>query len=440
VRTAPSVAAFVVAALLTVASVHSVQAAFEQRNPYDQAMEARRKSQWNEVVKLLTEAISLEAREQERSLRDDRLPHFYLGEAYYQLGNCARALTAWEESERQGVVRNERSSWKVLESGVKSCEEKGYLRAAEWTKAHAASESVIQEASRAETTLMQYKGEHRDVWNNELEKRQLGARTALDESRAKLNTGRASRRSQDFKEAADLANSARSNFAQLHDDLQRLVKNAADAAARASAPPASPAKSEIAPDLAASATGAYDAAERRVDRLNRGVRELPPSATLPSGFKTELTTLGGRLKVGRDELNAALAATDPVRFKGAADVPGTLSGRLAKLEAQLGALSIVPIALKDAADLFFSGQYEQAVAALTDQLAEETGAIAKPHFYAIRAAARMNLFEQGGRADESLRARAVEDVKLCKTLDKAFVPSGAAFSPRFRAFFDSINP
>ena len=103
------------------------------------------------------------------------------------------------------------------------------------------------------------------------------------------------------------------------------------------------------------------------------------------------------------------------------------------------AASFLPDTLRAAADLFFNADYAQADAALTDELALQTGANAKPHFYAIRAAARLALYDSSQPKDQSLRDRAADDVRECKKLDSGFKLNELAFSPRFRAFFDEIK-
>ena len=52
------------------------------------------------------------------------LPHFYLGAAYLNLGNCDSATKSFETSRSQGAIRNH-PKWPELLDGLKSCEGSG---------------------------------------------------------------------------------------------------------------------------------------------------------------------------------------------------------------------------------------------------------------------------------------------------------------------------
>ena len=57
------------------------------------------------------------------SLPASYLPHFYLGYARFERGDCAGALAAWAESERQGVAPR-LPEFEVARRGRKTCEER----------------------------------------------------------------------------------------------------------------------------------------------------------------------------------------------------------------------------------------------------------------------------------------------------------------------------
>src|SRR5260370_33743682 len=60
------------------------------------------------------------------------LPHYYLGLAYFNTGNCEAAVKAWAESERQGSVR-EAAEYKTLQRLREQCRGQG-IREAEPTQ------------------------------------------------------------------------------------------------------------------------------------------------------------------------------------------------------------------------------------------------------------------------------------------------------------------
>jgi len=80
------------------------------KDTYRKALEAVDRKRWPEVAQLMREAISQNPREGEKvklyGLRfETYLPHFHLGVALSETGDCAGALRAFEVSEGQGAVR-----------------------------------------------------------------------------------------------------------------------------------------------------------------------------------------------------------------------------------------------------------------------------------------------------------------------------------------------
>ena len=48
------------------------------------------------------------------------IPHFYLGQAHYQLGDCEGAMDAWNESLRQGVITG-LNEYSTMQAGMTAC-------------------------------------------------------------------------------------------------------------------------------------------------------------------------------------------------------------------------------------------------------------------------------------------------------------------------------
>jgi tetratricopeptide (TPR) repeat protein len=81
---------------------------------------------WNEAVRRLSAAIQENPKEGGRVLLYGQryrtyLPHYYLGVAYQNLGNCDAARREWAESERQGMIQQE-SAFKELQQLRPKCE------------------------------------------------------------------------------------------------------------------------------------------------------------------------------------------------------------------------------------------------------------------------------------------------------------------------------
>jgi tetratricopeptide (TPR) repeat protein len=78
--------------------------------PYERALEAQNQGRWKESIEFLQVALREKARPQEKAktygLRFvNYIPHYYLGVAYYHLGDTANALKNFELAEGFGSIR-----------------------------------------------------------------------------------------------------------------------------------------------------------------------------------------------------------------------------------------------------------------------------------------------------------------------------------------------
>jgi hypothetical protein len=92
-----------------------------------------------------------------------------------------------------------------------------------------------------------------------------------------------------------------------------------------------------------------------------------------------------------------------------------------------------PSQLRQAAEAFLGGQYQQTVTLLAEMRFSTPKALAHGHL--LRAAARYAIFLWEGEKDYALRGEAIADVLACRQADPTVVPEESLFSPRFREFF-----
>src|SRR5262245_21357275 len=91
-------------ALLTAQSA----AAQDRDDDFRNGLRARGDKRWAEVAVQMRRAIRIDANESPRKVRVgflnlstmEYLPHFFLGEALFNTGDCAGAVTEWAESQR----------------------------------------------------------------------------------------------------------------------------------------------------------------------------------------------------------------------------------------------------------------------------------------------------------------------------------------------------
>ena len=108
-------------------SLASAAPAFaDYRDDYCQGLDAARRNRWADVAQRMRAAIA--ARPQEGGLvrctylnQSAYVPHFYLGRALKEQGNCAGAVSEWGISEAQGVIQSLGNEYRILTDGKQGC-------------------------------------------------------------------------------------------------------------------------------------------------------------------------------------------------------------------------------------------------------------------------------------------------------------------------------
>lgn len=114
--------ALAVATLLAVsAPVHA-----DYKDDYRKGVTAIDDKKWEEGIRLMRAALASQPKEGESvklyGMRfEPYLPHYYLGYALYQTGDCTGAVAAWQASEDQGAIRK-MSQYKQLVKHKDTCE------------------------------------------------------------------------------------------------------------------------------------------------------------------------------------------------------------------------------------------------------------------------------------------------------------------------------
>jgi hypothetical protein len=213
--------------LLTAAEVRA-----DYKDSYRKGIEALDRKRWDDVVRYMREAAADNPTEGERiklyGLRfETYLPHFYLGAAYVNLGNCDSAVKSFETSRSQGAIRNH-PKWPELLDGLKSCEGSAPkppsptptprsgpdpAAVAQAVQAADGAVSAADEAGRGVTSLAA-DALLSPIWSREptLGRAESEARDSLASARAKAEAGRRTSDLALLSEARDLAGRARDRF------------------------------------------------------------------------------------------------------------------------------------------------------------------------------------------------------------------------------------
>lgn len=145
------------AALLAAAPLVAAQANF--REAYARGKEAAANSRWPEVEARMREAIAAEPTPQARvriyGMRfEPYVPHYFLGLAAYQQGNCAEAQRQWSHGPTAAILAGDATLKAVVEQGLADCRKRQPQLAQQAAPAptQPATTSPAQPATRAPAT------------------------------------------------------------------------------------------------------------------------------------------------------------------------------------------------------------------------------------------------------------------------------------------------
>jgi hypothetical protein len=352
----------------------------DYREAYKKGVEAAGKGNWEEVARQMRAALAEQGREGEQikvyGMRyEDYLPHYYLGLALANAGDCAGAVKEWDASQSQGAIQKS-PQFKNLQKKRSECDvrlaaagpptpsvkaptPKPAATGPDPAAVAQAAQAAELELSRADEAARGVAALESDptlapVWQQDdsLGPAQKRARELLASARSKLDAGKRGADLAPLGEARDLAVRAAQQFERVR----------------------------------------QDAPKRREQRL------------------AELKKLDEDRR--RAEARPASPPTPPAS-------PSARRGP--------------PAELVQAARAYFDGRYRDAA----DILVRTTPQSGPPavQAYLFRAAARHALYLVGGKSDDALRRAALDDVSACRRLDRSFTPDPQAFSPRFVQFF-----
>lgn len=413
-RLAPLLAPVALAATLLGAPSFEAQEEQSFLEAYKGGVEAVEAEDWPRAERLMRSAVAGRAEEADRLLRHLHLrpyvPHFYLGLALAEQGKCEEALSAFAESERQGVIGTLAGEVAVLRDHQARCREALAAAAAGREERRAVADLVAQAEAAAEAVAaLASDPALAPGWERgepSLAARLAEARETIDQARRRMAGA-------DLAAATDLARGALGQLAAIRRETELRRSAAAEArettAARIETVAASGRR--LLADTRELAQGAPELARRRsavAETLDRA-GDLDPDLPLP-----DLQELAALLERRTAALRAA-AAPPPQELLAAADAwlrgePETV------LELLAGA---------DTAD----GPYRDPRA--------------RAHALLLRAAAAFTLHEAGpdaGGSEGTLLAAARQDAATSRQLDPALTPLPSAFSPRFRTLWSTLEP
>ena len=187
--------------------------AFAQDDAFRKGIAAQKNGRWADVESAMREAIAKDPKESSRKIGglltiggEEYVPYFFLGEALFRRMDCGGALTAWEESDRQGIARKNATRARTIDTGYAQCEAKGYLVGTKFVKEVAEARAVYSAANAEYDALTREIEAHPDVKTDGVAR--SNARSRISEASTRLASGESTRRAEDLAAVRTLSESA----------------------------------------------------------------------------------------------------------------------------------------------------------------------------------------------------------------------------------------
>lgn len=387
-------------ALMVAMTSPAAHAAAEFLEYYKLGLSSEEAQQWTQAADRMRQAIALQPiprTKVKKALFFKRyLPHFHLGKALFESGDCAAARAAWNVSESHGVVQRF-PEYQQLQDGREACHQMADLEVA----LGRALQAVKQAEATASLSRRRLAGlPISDAAVNRLLQRQTEAEANLGRVSSRLKAGDVALR--EVEEAARVAAESRREFVA----LEQLAKDQRTLQMQ-----------QIRDNLNA-----------RVEPLIVAAGEQLAASEYLRPYPTAVAR--GRAKV-EQALEHALALEDGSLSRG--EVEALITELETSTEALQQATLPPPAALTAAAAAYLDRDYSGVLIALADREFESKRAIAHSHL--LKAAALYSLYHVTGASDSELLDRARDEVLACQRADERQIPPIAVFSPGFLAFF-----
>ncbi len=333
---------------------------------------------WADAERFFRAAIAERPQEKfNRLLKSAYLPHYYLGIALAESGNCRAALGSWTESSKQGQVQKSDLGGDL---GRRRERCQNLLRQVAATKTEVGQLlSQVEEASASLESLARMP-ELTSLWNQ----------------------GDPSFGSQQKRTEERLAD-AKQRFAIDDEDLDRLdrVKTLANQALSEFDGTLAGARKRLG-QLNADTAAALEQLENVEQSAHRALRSISDLAPYPRRLGSRVAAVDRILKQVRESKSAA----SPQRL---VELSGELNASLRSLR---GAARRPPEELTQAVEAYLNGSHQDALS-LLDNPDLAAGERTRPHVCLIRAASGHALWVLGGEQDEALHDLATEAILAC---------------------------
>jgi len=206
-----------------------------QDEAFKQGMQARGDRKWSDVVRHMQNAIKADGQESTRKVRSgflgvngmEYLPHYFLGEAYFNLQDCGAAVSEWSISEQQPAIRSRPDFQGQMRKNLQACAAKGVLLAGDFTSLYQSTLRTYTDAAAFAKKVTELGSAHKDVWRAESDEQYGRAKKELETSLSRLTAGQRTRLASDFNESKAAADRAMGILRPLEASLSTAVDSLA---------------------------------------------------------------------------------------------------------------------------------------------------------------------------------------------------------------------
>lgn len=394
----------------------------EYKRDYTLAKKSFEDGDYAEAIEKLKDAIADNPESNERvkiyGMRyDSYIPHYFLGESYFQMNDCASAMAAWNKALQVGVIQG-LDEFSSMQKNMAACK----VDTVDVSKIAATASSeidVLETTNRSFAKLQNeslLKQEWASKWQPELTRSESLAQTLrqrLDKATADSDPDAIETIISEAKSAVD-ALSGTEKLAQAQVKAIRSQGAEAERLAR-------------------------ESARRELQNATRMAR----SAETYDGGNEQMTSLLADLQrqISVGESLGETASSDNINEQ--TQVINNVLRRynLAVQDWQAQKQSIAdrtpPADLKRVAEAYFAGDYESAVKLATPDSFKKDRA--KIQALLFRAAANYTLYVRSGEQQQAILSQVQNDIRTIKKMNSRFSPYIAAFSPRFLALFKQTS-
>jgi hypothetical protein len=202
-----------------------------QDDAFKRGMEARGDKKWADVIRHMQSAVKADPQESSRKVRSgflgvngqEYLPHFFLGEAYFNLQDCGAAVTELSISEQQSGIKSRPDLQGLMRKYLQTCASRGVLLNADFTPLYQSTLRVYTDAAAFAKKVTELGATHKEVWRADSEEQYGRAKKELETSFARLTSGQRTRLASDFTESKSAAERAMGILRPLESSLTSAV-------------------------------------------------------------------------------------------------------------------------------------------------------------------------------------------------------------------------